>query len=89
MTARILFLCAQGSSRALLAASLLYAQNTSPWETWSTPAQPAQDEQGKKLVERVLQEQGIALLPADRLIVPAFGMHRDQGIILCSGSVDI
>lgn len=85
MTTRILFLCAQGSSRALLAASLLHAQDPSQWEVWSTPAH---HEQGKSLAEQVLQERGIVLLPEDRLILPVFGMHRDQGIILCRGATD-
>jgi len=85
MTARILFLCAQGSSRALLAASLLHAQGAEQWEAWSTPPS---EEQGKRLVELVLQEQGIALLPSNRLIQPAFGQHWEQGIVLCSGSAD-
>ena len=82
MTARILFLCAQGSFRALLAASLLHAQATSQWEAWSTPAYSAHDKQGKSLVEQVLQEQGIALLPSNHLILPVFGMRWDQGIVL-------
>src|SRR5215469_52244 len=63
MPARILFLCAQGSRRALLAASILHAQGAAQWEVWSTPPS---EEHGKSLVEQVLQEQGIALLPADR-----------------------
>jgi len=85
MTTRILFLCAQGSSRALLAASLLHAQDPSQWEVWSTPAH---NEQGKSLVKQVLQEQGIALLSEDRLIQPVFGMRWDQGVVLCSGTTD-
>ena len=85
MTARVLFLCAQGSSRALLAASLLHAQGSERWEVWSTPPS---EEHGKRLVERVLQEQGIALLPSDRLIQPAFGQRWEQGIVLCSGEAD-
>ncbi len=85
MTARILFLCAQGSSRALLAASLLYAQGAAQWEVWSTPPS---EEHGKSLVEQVLQEQGIALLPSDRLIQPTFGQYWEQGIVLCSGAAD-
>lgn len=85
MTARVLFLCDQGSSRALLAASLLHAQNASQWEAWGTPAY---EEQGTNLVEQVLQEQGIALLPSDRLIQPAFGQRWEQGVVLCSGGTD-
>jgi hypothetical protein len=85
MTARLLFLCAQGSARALLAASLLHAQGTGHWEAWSTPPS---EEQATQLVELVLQEQGMALLPLDHLILPAFGQHWDQGIVLCSGTTD-
>ena len=86
MTARILFLCAQQSSRALLAASLLHSQQTGHWEVWSTPPQ---EEQGRQMVEQVLQERSLALLPPDRLILPTFGMHWDQGVVLCSGATDI
>jgi protein-tyrosine-phosphatase len=85
MTARILFLCAQGSSRALLAASLLHAQGAEQWEAWSTPPS---EQQGKCLVEQVLQEQGVSLLPSDRLIQAAFGQRWEQGIVLCSGGTD-
>lgn len=85
MTTRILFLCAQRSGRALLAASLLHAQDPSRWEVWSTPAH---NDQEKSKVLQVLQEQGIALLPEDRLIQPTFGLHWDEGIILCSGLTD-
>lgn len=85
MTARVLFLCAKGSSRALLAGSLLHAEDAEQWEAWSTPPF---EEHGKRLVERVLQEQGIALLPSDRLIQPAFGQRWEQGIVLCSGAAD-
>ena len=86
MTVHIVFLCAQQSSRALLAASLLHAQSKAPWEVWCTP--PDSDGQRIALVKQVLQEQGIALLPSDHLIVPVFGMHWDEGIILCSGATD-
>ena len=86
MTARIVFLCAQQSSRALLAASLLHAQSKTQWEVWCTP--PHSDGQGRALVKQVLQERGVALLPSDRLIVPVFGMHWDEGIVLCSGAAD-
>jgi len=85
MTERIVFLCAQQSSRALLAASLLHAQSKALWEVWCTPSR---EELGTELVKQVLQEQGVALLPSDRLIVPVFGMHWDQGIVLCSGATD-
>ncbi|GAC1342398.1 MAG: hypothetical protein NVS4B7_01830 [Ktedonobacteraceae bacterium] len=85
MTARLLFLCARGSSRSLLAASILASQVESHWEVWSSPTQ---DEHGSELAERVLREQGIALIAPDHLIQPAFGMQWDEGIILCSGATD-
>ncbi len=81
MAARILFLCAQGSHRALLAASLLHAKNATPWEVWSTPPLLLQ----QQVIEQVLQEQGLSLLPANRLIQPSFGQRWEQGIVLCSG----
>jgi len=83
MIARIFFLCAQESSRALLAASLLQAQEAMSWEAWCTPSR---DEWGNSLVEQVLKEQSIPLLSPDRVIQPAFGMHWDEGVVLCSGA---
>jgi hypothetical protein len=85
MTARLLFLCAQGSGRALLAASLLHALSASQWEAWSTPPR---EEQEKHLLEQVLQEQDMPLLPSDRMIQPMFGLRWEQGIVLCSGGTD-
>jgi protein-tyrosine-phosphatase len=85
MPSRLIFLCARGSGRSELAASLLEAVAGSRFETWSTPTQ---DVQGRSLVEEVLHEQGIALLSSDRLIQPTFGMRWDQGVILCSGVTD-
>jgi protein-tyrosine-phosphatase len=86
MVSRILFLCARGSSRALLAASILEALAESRWDVWSTPTQ---GEQGRVLAEQVLHEQGIPLLASDRLIQPTFDMRWDEGIVLCSGATDI
>ena len=83
---RILFLCAQSSGRALLAASLLHVMGARGWEAWSTP--PHEDQE-TRLVEQVLQEQGMTFLPADRLIQPAFGQQWEQGIVLCSGGTTI
>ncbi len=83
MKARILFLCALRSSRSMLAASLLLAQDASHWEVFSTPSQ---DEQGRILAEQVLHEQGIASIAPDRLIQPVYGMHWDEGVVLCSGA---
>ena len=85
MMKRILFLCARGSSRALLAASILEALAESRWDVWSTPTQ---DEQGRVLTEQVLQEGGIPLLASDHLIQPAFGMQWDEGVVLCSGAAN-
>ena len=85
MTSRLLFLCARGSGRALLAASLLQSIAGDRFEIWSTPTQDTQD---YALVERVLQEQGTALLPLDHLIQPTFGLRWDEGIILCSGQAE-
>jgi hypothetical protein len=82
MASRLLFLCARGSGRALLAASLLASRVGNGFEIWSTPPQDSQDH---ALVEVVLQEQAIALLAPDRLIQPAFGQRWDEGVILCSG----
>ena len=85
MKARILFLCANGSSRSMLAASLLLAQATHHWEVFSTPSR---DEQGRILAEQVLHEQGISCIAPDHLIQPMFGMHWEEGVVLCSGATD-
>lgn len=85
MAARLLFLCARGSGRALLAASLLQAMAGNRFEVWSTPTQDAQDH---ALVEHIVREQAIALLAPDRLIQPTFGLRWDEGIVLCSGMTD-
>ena len=82
MSSRLLFLCARESGRALLAASLLHNMAADRFEVWSTPLQDAQEQ---RLVERVLQEQAIALLSPDRFIQPMFGLRWNEGIILCSG----
>jgi hypothetical protein len=82
MASRLFFLCARGSGRALLAASLLEATAGNRFDIWSTPTQ---DDQDHALVETIIQEQGVALLAPDRLIQPAFGLRWDEGIILCSG----
>ena len=85
MASGLLFLCARGSGRALLAASLLQSRTGDRFDIWSTPIQ---DTQEQALVERILQEQGVPLLASDHLIQPTFGMHWDEGIILCSGLAD-
>ena len=85
MPARLLFLCARGSGRALLAASLLHDVAASRFEVWGTPPQNAQEQ---TLVEDVLHERTITLLPTERLIQPQFGLQWDEGIILCSGMTE-
>jgi protein-tyrosine-phosphatase len=85
MASRILFLCAQGSSRSLIAASLLSARADDRWEVWSTPTQ---DVWGLQLAEQVLREQGYALISPNFLIQPTFGLRWEEGIILCSGATD-
>jgi protein-tyrosine-phosphatase len=85
MKSRILFLCARGSSRALLAASILASKASDRYDVWSTPTQ---DELGSTLAEQVLQEQHIPLLSLDHFIQPTFGMRWDEGIVLCSGAAD-
>ena len=85
MASRLLFLCARGSSRALLAASILNAQADNRWEVWSSPAR---DEQGRTLALQVLYEQGIVPISPHRLIQPTFGMRWNEGIVLCSGAAD-
>jgi len=85
MTDRVLFVCAQGSSRARLAASPLQVQGAQQWEAWSTPSD---DEQGTILVEQILRERGVPLLSASQVIQPTFGMRWDEGIVLCRGGTD-
>jgi len=85
MSSRILFLCARGSGRARLAASLLQAIAGNRFEIWCTPMQSTQEH---ALIETILYEQGVTLIAADRLIQPAFGLRWDEGIILCSGLTD-
>ncbi len=85
MASRILFLCASGSSRSLIAASLLSAQADGRWEVWSTPTQ---DVWGLQLAEQVLHEQNYTLISSSFLIQPTFGMRWEEGIILCSGATD-
>jgi len=86
MTARLLFLCARGSSRSLLAASLLAAQAGNRWDAWSTPPR---DEWDRLLAEQVLREQGIDPIAADHFMQPVFGMQWEEGVVLCSGATDL
>jgi hypothetical protein len=57
MASRLFFLCARGSGRALLAASLLQSTAGNRFEIWSAPAQHTQEQ---ALIEGLLQEQGVA-----------------------------
>lgn len=85
VASRILFLCARGSSRSLVAASLLSAQADNRWEVWSTPTQ---DARGLQLAEQVLHERGIAVISSSFLVQPTFSMRWDEGVILCSGAAE-
>ena len=85
MASRLFFLCARGSGRALLAASILEATAGNRFEIWSAPPEQARD---RTLVEYILQEQGVAPLAPNHLTPPAFGLRWDEGIILCSGLTD-
>lgn len=82
MVSRLFFLCARGTGRALLAASLLQSTAGNRFETWSSPTR---DTQERDLIERLLQESGVRLLASDHLIQPTFGLRWDEGIVLCSG----
>ena len=84
---RILFLCAQRSVRALMAASLLAARARERWDIWHTPASADQEE--LELARQVLAEMGIPPLTASQETEPAFGFVWDEGIILCSGLADV
>jgi len=82
MASRLFVLCARGSGRALLAASLLQSTAGNRFEIWSAPAQHTQEQ---ALIEGLLQEQGVAPLAPDHLMQPTSGLRWDEGIILCSG----
>jgi hypothetical protein len=82
MASRLFFLCARGSGRALLTASLLQSTVGDRFDIWSSPPQDIQEQ---ALIEHVLQEQGVALLASNHLIQPTLGLRWDEGIILCSG----
>ena len=82
MASRLFFLCARGSGRALLAASLLHSTVGNRFDIWSAPIQ---DTQEQILIERLLQEKGVALLALDHLTQPTPDLRWDEGIILCSG----
>jgi len=55
------------------------------FDAWATPIH---EQHGLRLAQLVLQEQSVAPLSQDHLIQPLFGMHWDEGIVLCSGATD-
>lgn len=83
---RVLFLCAQRSVRALMAASLLTMQAREAWDIWHTPVSTGQEEQ--ELARQVLDEISIPLLGASQETEPSFGLTWDEGVVLCSGLAD-
>lgn len=84
MPDRVLFVCSQGSGLAFLAGSLL-ASASDQWEVWSTPPTGQLD---IAVIEQVLSERGIMMLPVERRIVPRNGMEWETAIILCNGADD-
>jgi protein-tyrosine-phosphatase len=87
MPGRVLFVCALGSGRALLAAGLLQSLGADRWEASS--ASPATNRHDIALVEQVLREQGRTPLSTDRCVLPAGGMTWEEIILLCSGNTGI
>lgn len=83
---RILFLCAQSTPRALMAASLLAAQGHEGWNIWSTPITTYI--QDIDLMRRVLDEIAIPLLLAPQVAEPRFDLAWNEGVVLCSGNTD-
>jgi hypothetical protein len=86
MARRALFVCARGSGRAWLAASLLQGFDSEQWEAWTAPFVDRQD---MPILEQVLLEQGVRPLSTERCILPSSAMTWDDIIILCSGTADI
>lgn len=85
MNKRILFLCAKRTVRSQIAASILAFNDGDQWDIWSTPTQSIQE---SVFARRSLEEIGIPLIKSPQTIEPAFGLHWDEGIILCSGLED-
>jgi protein-tyrosine-phosphatase len=83
MPGRVLFVCALGSGRSLLAAGLLQSLDPERWEAWS--ASPTTGRHDIALVEQVLHEQGRMPLSNDRRVMPAAGVSWEEIILLCSG----
>ena len=83
---RLLFLCAHRSVRALMAASLLAAQEQNVWDIWIAPASFPSD--AATLVRQVLDEVHVPLLSSPQTAEPSFDRSWDEGIVLCSGATD-
>jgi len=87
MPKRALFVCARGTGRAHLAASLLQGtMDPDHWEAWWSAAPGEQ--QGTAMVEQTLHELGRAPLAPDRCVIPTSTMAWEDIIILCSGVTD-
>ena len=82
----ILFLCAQRSVRALMAARLLAAQEPHVWDIWIASASLSSDRGA--LVRQVLDEIHVPLLTSPQTAEPSFDCSWDEGIVLCSGATD-
>jgi len=85
MKKRLLFLCAKHTIRSQMAASILAFKDGNQWDIWSTPIQGMQEH---VFARRVLEEIDIPLLESPQTTEPSFGLHWDEGIILCSGMED-
>ena len=85
MKKRILFLCAQHSIRSQMAESILALRGFEQWDGWSTPIH---EQQERTLARDVLAEIGIPLVETPQTTEPYFGLHWDDGVILCSGMTD-
>jgi len=72
MTARIVFLCARGSSRSIVAASLLAAHAGERWEVWGTPTLDGHVEAYRSLRDTLMRVIRMKLLlPTLLTIVPS------------------
>ncbi|GCE21281.1 hypothetical protein [Dictyobacter kobayashii] len=83
---RLFFLCARRSVRALLAASLLTAQEEELWDVWIAPGTFTSQE--LDLVRQVLSEAAVPLLSSPQTTEPSFALSWDEGVVLCSGAAD-
>ncbi len=85
MKKRVLFLCAKHTIRSQMAASILAFKESNHWDIWSTPSQERQE---RVFARRSLEEIGIPFIESPQTTEPSFGLHWDEGIILCSGLED-